>query len=54
MVLMTAHDEFRNLDFDKMRRLMKIPLMIDGRRVYNVEKIRKIGFKYYGVGAINK
>lgn len=53
MVLMTAHDEFRNLDFEKSKKLMKIPLVIDGRRIYNPEELRKIGFMYYGVGAVN-
>jgi UDP-N-acetyl-D-mannosaminuronate dehydrogenase len=51
---MTAHDEFRNLDFKKSKSLMRIPLLIDGRRVYDSEELRKIGFQYYGVGAVNK
>jgi nucleotide sugar dehydrogenase len=54
LVLMTAHDEFRNLDFKKSKSLMRIPLLIDGRRVYDSEELRKIGFQYYGVGAVNK
>jgi nucleotide sugar dehydrogenase len=53
LVLMTAHDEFRNLDLKKSKNLMKTPLLIDGRRIYDPEQSRKIGFQYYGVGAVN-
>lgn len=32
MVLMTAHQEFRDLDFQKAKKLMKIPIIVDARR----------------------
>jgi len=54
VILMTAHDEFRNLNLKTLKNLMKTPLLIDGRRVYDPEQCRKIGFQYYGVGAVNK
>ncbi len=53
MVLMTAHDEFRNLDLREVKRLMKLALLIDGRRVYDPMQSRKMGSQYYGVGAVN-
>ncbi|BDZ71641.1 nucleotide sugar dehydrogenase [Methanobacterium petrolearium] len=53
MVLMTAHQEFRNLDFDKVKKLMRIPIIVDARRVYPPEELRKMGFHYSGVGAVN-
>jgi nucleotide sugar dehydrogenase len=52
MVLMTAHDEFRSLEFQKVKKLMKTPIVIDGRRIYDSEKLRELGFYYSGVGAI--
>ena len=52
LVLMTAHDEFRSLEFQKVKKLMKTPIVIDGRRIYDSEKLREIGFYYSGVGAI--
>jgi nucleotide sugar dehydrogenase len=54
MVLMTAHQEFRDLDFQKAKKLMKIPIIVDARRIYDPEKLREMGFIYSGVGAVNK
>lgn len=53
MVLMTAHQEFRKLDFEKVKELMRIPIIVDARRVYDPEKLREMGFHYSGVGAVN-
>ena len=53
LVLMTAHQEFRDLDFEKVKELMKIPIIIDARRIYDPEKLREMGFHYSGVGAVN-
>lgn len=54
LIMMTAHDEFRNLDFEKARKLMNIPIIVDGRRIYDPDKLKEMGFQYYGVGAVNK
>lgn len=53
MVFVTAHDEFKNIEFEKAKKLMKLPIFIDGRRVYDPQKIREMGFHYRGIGAIN-
>jgi UDP-N-acetyl-D-mannosaminuronate dehydrogenase len=53
MVLMTAHQEFRDLDFEKAKKLMKIPIIVDARRIYDPEKLKEMGFYYSGVGAVN-
>lgn len=53
LVLMTAHQEFRELDFERVKELMEIPIIIDARRIYDPEKLRKMGFHYSGVGAVN-
>ena len=52
MVLMTGHENFRNLDFKRVLKVMKCPIVIDGRRIYNPDKLRELGFYYRGVGAI--
>jgi len=52
MVLMTGHEDFRNLDFQKVYKTMKTPIVIDGRRIYDPEKLREIGFYYRGIGAV--
>ncbi len=43
-------DEFREADLSRVRRLMRAPLLFDGRNVYSPEVMREQGFVYYGVG----
>ena len=50
LVLMTAHDEFRELDLQRVKKYMRTPIMIDGRRVFKREAVKMIGFTYRGVG----
>jgi nucleotide sugar dehydrogenase len=50
MILMTAHDEFRELDFEKIKKLMKIPIIIDGRRIFDPSQLEDMGFYYRGIG----
>ncbi len=49
MLLLTEWNEFRNPDFEKIKSLLKQPVIFDGRNQYN-EKITKFGFEYYCVG----
>ena len=53
MVLITAHDDFKSIDFQRIKKLMNSPIVIDGRRIYDPDELRDIGFIYKGVGAIN-
>jgi UDPglucose 6-dehydrogenase len=50
LVLVTEWNEFRRLDIDKMKKLMKNRVIFDGRNIYNPKFIRQNGFKYYGIG----
>jgi UDPglucose 6-dehydrogenase len=50
MVLMTEWSEFHLPDFRKMAEIMKAKVIFDGRNIYNPEEIRKMGFKYFGIG----
>jgi UDPglucose 6-dehydrogenase len=50
LVIVTEWNEFRDLDKEKMKGLMKSPIVIDGRNVYEPEDMGKVGFKYLGVG----
>jgi UDPglucose 6-dehydrogenase len=50
LVLVTEWHEFREPDFAKMRKLMRTPVVFDGRNVYNREQMRAEGFTYYSIG----
>jgi len=50
MVLVTEWDEFYNLDFEKVKSLMASLNIIDGRNIFNKEKLVKLGFNYTGIG----
>lgn len=48
--VVTEWNEFRRPDFQKIKKLMKKPVIFDGRNIYNQEELRKMGFTYYGIG----
>ena len=50
LVLVTEWNEFRRLDIDKMKKLMKQTVIFDGRNIYNPKFIKQNGFKYFGIG----
>jgi UDPglucose 6-dehydrogenase len=50
LVLMTEWNEYRALDFGRLKKIMKNNVFIDLRNVYEPEDIRKKGFSYFGVG----
>jgi nucleotide sugar dehydrogenase len=53
LVLMTAHREFRGLDLRRAKALMRTPIIVDGRRIYDPGEAMALGFTYKGVGAPN-
>lgn len=50
IALVTAHDEYKNLDLRKLKLNMKTPIIIDGRNVFNKKKCQDEGFLYKGIG----
>ncbi len=50
LAVITEWDEFKNLDFEKAKSLMKNHVIIDGRNVLDPEKLKTLGFVYLGVG----
>jgi len=50
VILMTEWREFKEMDLGKIKEAMKQPLFIDGRNVYEPEKMKAEGFTYIGVG----
>ena len=50
LLVVTEWNEFREPDFDKMKRLMKRPIIFDGRNIYSPQQIRALGFTYSSIG----
>lgn len=50
MALMTEWNEFRQLDLQKVQKLMKKSVIIDGRNIFDPHTAADYGFTYYGVG----
>jgi UDPglucose 6-dehydrogenase len=50
LVIATEWNEFREPDFVRMRKLLRTPVIFDGRNLYNPEQIRAQGFTYISIG----
>jgi UDPglucose 6-dehydrogenase len=50
VVVMTEWDVFRNLDFQRIRGLMREPVVVDCRNIYDPQEIAALGFDYVAVG----
>jgi UDPglucose 6-dehydrogenase len=50
LILVTQWDEFKVLDYTKLKNNMKGNLIVDGRNIYNSNEVRENGFDYIGIG----
>ena len=50
LLLITEWEEFRKLDFNKVKKLLNRPLIIDGRNMLDPDYLKKMGFVYIGIG----
>ena len=50
LVIVTEWQEFRNPDFEVMKRLLSTPVIFDGRNIYDERTMTQHGFTYYGIG----
>ncbi|MEX1054611.1 MAG: UDP-glucose/GDP-mannose dehydrogenase family protein, partial [Rhodothermales bacterium] len=50
LVIATEWHEFRRPDFQKVRSLMKQPVIFDGRNVYDPKRMAEFGFEYFSIG----
>jgi UDPglucose 6-dehydrogenase len=48
--IVTEWNEFRALDFDRMKSLLKDPILVDLRNIYDADEMEKAGFKYSCIG----
>jgi UDPglucose 6-dehydrogenase len=50
LVIVTEWSEFRRPDFEKMRKLLRSPVVFDGRNLFTPEQMKQSGFTYYSIG----
>ncbi|MBW9117537.1 UDP-glucose/GDP-mannose dehydrogenase family protein, partial [Rhizobium cauense] len=54
IVIVTEWDEFRALDFKRLKSLVKTPTVVDLRNIYPVAEVTKYGFNHFAVGKKNE
>jgi UDPglucose 6-dehydrogenase len=52
LLIVTEWHHFRKPDFDKMKSLLKNPIIFDGRNLYDPAKMKENGFEYYCIGRL--
>lgn len=50
LVIVTEWNQFRNLDLERIRKILKQPYFFDLRNIYEPAKMKKLGFKYFCAG----
>jgi UDPglucose 6-dehydrogenase len=50
LLIGTEWNEFRNVDLEKVKSSMKTPILFDVRNIFDPEKLRTLGFQYFGMG----
>jgi UDPglucose 6-dehydrogenase len=50
LAIVTEWNEFREPDYERMRKLMRTPIVFDGRNIYKPETLRSQGFTYLSMG----
>ena len=50
LAILTEWDEVRNIDLKKIKKLLKHPIIIDGRNVFEPQSMKKLGFIYKSIG----
>ncbi len=50
LVIITDWNEFKSLDMERIKQLMRQPLLIDGRNIYDPQTMKEMGFVYRGFG----
>jgi UDPglucose 6-dehydrogenase len=50
LAIITDWNEYRHPDFERMRTLLRRPVIVDGRNLYAVDRMQGLGFEYYSIG----
>lgn len=54
LIIMTEWNQFRNLDFERLRSVMRKPVVLDLRNVYDSDRVAEKGFRHVSVGRPSK
>ena len=50
LVIMTEWNEFKEIDLNRLKKIMNEPLILDGRNIYDPQKLKEMGFRYVSIG----
>lgn len=50
LVVVTDWNEYRHPDFERVKRALRQPVIVDGRNLYDVEKMQELGVRYHSIG----
>jgi UDPglucose 6-dehydrogenase len=50
LILVTEWNEFKQLDMNRLKSLMRQPVLVDGRNIYDPKRMAELGFNYRGMG----
>jgi UDPglucose 6-dehydrogenase len=50
LAVVTEWQEFREPDFGRIKKLMRTPVIFDGRNIYQREQMKSLGFTYFSIG----
>ena len=50
LAIVTEWQEFRSPDFDRLRQILKNPVIFDGRNLYDPGMVGRFGFTHYAIG----
>ncbi len=54
LAVVTEWNFFRSPDFNRLKTLLRQPVIFDGRNIYDPQTLREMGFHYYGIGRLEK
>jgi UDPglucose 6-dehydrogenase len=50
IAIITEWDEFKNVNLQEIKKLMITPIIVDGRNIFEPQKVRELGFLYFSIG----
>ena len=50
LLILTEWDEFIKVDLKRVKELMELPILVDGRNIFEPKEVKSLGFEYYAIG----